>query len=269
MAEANLRKIQTLVDEGRYLEKKRDPKETLGEFSKKYLKWCEDTQEKAFAKKKSRLTFVVNKLGKDVKLSKIGRADVEKFQAERLNTPGPKKKCVTKATVNRDVSVVKHMFSKAVEWGILDSNPLRGIKKLRETGRRLRYLTPEECELLISKCSPTLAKIVILALHTGMRKSEILHLVWENVNLREKYIELVDQKNGERSTIPLNRTVIDTLRSIPRSLASKYVFPGKKSDKPFYDLKRQFEKAVADANLQGVTFHILSHLCQSSCYGRR
>ena len=46
MAEANLRKIQTLVDEGRYLEKKRDPKETLGEFSKKYLKWCEDTQER-------------------------------------------------------------------------------------------------------------------------------------------------------------------------------------------------------------------------------
>ena len=37
MAETNLRKLMTLIDEGRYLEKKREPKETLGEFSERYL----------------------------------------------------------------------------------------------------------------------------------------------------------------------------------------------------------------------------------------
>jgi integrase len=105
--------------------------------------------------------------------------------------------------------------------------------------------------------------IVKLALHTGMRKGEILHLTWENVNLRERYIELVDQKNGERSTIPLNQTAIETLRAVPRRLGSKYVFPGKMPGKPFFDLKRQFEKAVADAKLEGVTFHILRHTCAS------
>jgi len=63
----------------------------------------------------------------------------------------------------------------------------------------------------------------------------------------------------EHSTIPLNQTAIDTLRAIPRRLDSKYVFTGKTPDKPFYDLKRQFENAVKKAGLEGVTFHILRH----------
>jgi integrase len=74
---------------------------------------------------------------------------------------------------------------------------------------------------------------------------------------------LTDQKNGERSTIPLTQTAIETLRGIPRRLDSRYVFTGKTPDKPFYDLKRQFEKAVTNAELTGVTFHILRHTCAS------
>lgn len=93
--------------------------------------------------------------------------------------------------------------------------------------------------------------------------SQVLHLTWDNVNLRDRYIELTDQKNGESSTIPLNQTAIDTLRSIPRRLDSKYVFTGKMPDKPYYDLKRYFEKAVKVAKLEGVTFHTLRHTCAS------
>ena len=107
------------------------------------------------------------------------------------------------------------MFRKAVEWGVITDSPLSGIKKFKETGRRLRYLTPEECSLLLSKCSSLMKQVVILALHSGMRKGELLNLIWESVNLRERNIELVDQKNGEHSFIPLNQTAIDTLRSIP------------------------------------------------------
>ena len=70
------------------------------------------------------------------------------------------------------------MFGKAVEWKVLSDNPARGVKMFKETGRRLRYLTPDECQLLLDACSPTMKQVVTLALHTGMRKSEILNLIW-------------------------------------------------------------------------------------------
>jgi integrase len=133
----------------------------------------------------------------------------------------------------------------------------------KETGRRLRYLTPDECQLLLDASSPTMKQVVTLGLHTGMRKSEIRNLTWVGVNLRERYIELVDQKNGEHSIIPLNQTAIDTLRAIPRRFDSKYVFTAKKPGTRFYDLKRQFENAVKKAGLEGVTFHVLRHSCRS------
>ncbi len=97
-----------------------------------------------------------------------------------------------------------------------------------------------------------------------MRKSEILNLKWEYVNLRQRFIELPDQKNGESGVpVPLNTTAVECLRSIPHRLDSDYVFTGQIPGEPFVDLKRQFEKAVKDASLTAVTFHTLRHTAAS------
>jgi len=218
MAETNLRKIQTLIDEGRYMEKRRQPKETLGEFSDRYLNWCRDIKQKAYASKEKRVKPVVRRMGKETLIAKINLATIEKYQAERLTSAGERKAQVKAATVNREIACLKHLFSKAVEWKVLDNNPLRGAKLFKETGRRLRYLTPEECETLLNACAPTMKQIVTLALHTGMRKSEILTLTWDSINLREGYIELVDQKNSERSIIPLNGKATEMIQAIPRRI---------------------------------------------------
>jgi integrase len=109
----------------------------------------------------------------------------------------------------------------------------------------------------------TIRQVIELALNTGMRKSEILHLKWDHINLRQGYLELLDQKNGEYDTIPLNSKAQEILRAIPRRLDSAYVFTGRKEGQPFWDLKKQFEKAISNAKLEGVTFHTLRHTCAS------
>ncbi len=266
-AEANLHKITSLIDEGKYLDKKKECKKTFGDLKTEYLKWCEKIGQKDVRSKKQRAKVIEDIFKKDTQLSTITRAKVENFQADRLSSLSTKSGEVLKpATVNREMALLKHMFTKATEWEWISQSPAKGVKLKKENNRRLRYLTPEECKQLIEACpSQTMKQVVTLAIHTGMRRGEILNLKWDNVNLRDKFIELTgsDQKNGERSTIPLTATALETLRSIPRRLDSKYVFTGKTSDKPFYDLKRQFEKAVENAKLAGVTFHILRHTCAS------
>lgn len=258
-ARKNLNKLRSLIDEGRYLDKKREPKETLSELMERYLKWCEGMREKAYASKAHRIRLVVNRLGAETPIAKLRRADIEKYQADRLNSPGERKTAISKATVNREIAALKHLLSKAVEWQLLDDSPARGLKMFKESGRRVRHLTTAEIQRLLMACSQTLSRIVMLALHTGMRKGEILHLTWDNVNLSKKYIELVDQKNGEHSIIHLNPQAFEALRSVPRRLGSDYVFAGKVPGKPLFDLKRQFESAVAKAKLEDVTFHTLRH----------
>jgi integrase len=263
-ADASLRKMKTLVDEGRWLEKRREVKETLGEFAKRYLKWCEEIRQKDLRSKKQRIGVIEEKLGKDTPLGKITRGTVEKYQAERLSSLSHRNTPLKPATVNREMAALKHMLSKAVAWGVLLLNPASGVKLHKENNRRLRYLTPEECKALLDACpSATMRQIVTLALNTGMRKGEILNLIWENVNLRERFIEITEQKNGERSTIPLNSVAVETLRSIPRRLDSDYVFTGLIPGEPLCDLKRQFAKAVRTAKLEGVSFHTLRHTAAS------
>jgi integrase len=110
---------------------------------------------------------------------------------------------------------------------------------------------------------PTLKTPFSTVLNTGMRKSEVLRLKREHVNLRQEYLEILDQKNGEYSTIPLDKRALEILRSIPRRFDSPDVFTGKIKGQPFWDLKRQFEEAVKKSKMEGITFHTLRHTAVS------
>ena len=101
MAETNLRKIQTLIDEDRYLEKKRVSKDTLGQFADRYSQWCQDIGQKAAKSKESHLESIKANFGSDTLLSSITRADIEKYQAELMNKESRRKLPFKPATVNR------------------------------------------------------------------------------------------------------------------------------------------------------------------------
>ncbi len=265
MAESALRKLKTSIDEGRYLDKKKESKDTLAQLGERYLAFCEGKRQKSLRSKKTNVARILDHFGKETMVCKIGMADVEAYQTVLSGTMASRKEVVLKpASINRRMATLKHMLHKAAEWGIVENNTAIGIKLYKENNRRIRYLTPEECNALLDACpSATMRQVVTLALNTGMRRGEILNLKWENVNLRECYLEILEQKNGERSTIPLNATAAEVLQKIPRRLDSEYVFTGKVAGEPFWDLKRQFEKAVTTAKLQNVTFHILRYTCAS------
>ena len=78
------------------------------------------------------------------------------------------------------------MLSLAVEWQLLDRHPLASVKALQEPPGRVRFLAPEEITALLAACGPHLRPIVVCALHTGMRKAEILGLTWDQVDLRQR-----------------------------------------------------------------------------------
>jgi integrase len=115
------------------------------------------------------------------------------------------------STINREMATLKHALSKAVEWKLL-RKPLReeltAIKKYQEPDGRLRYLSgPMEADRLLQSCEPFLKPIVTTALHTGMRKSEVLGLTWDQVDMTQGFIRLNQTKNGKARALPLIETL--------------------------------------------------------------
>jgi integrase len=165
------------------------------------------------------------------------------------------------ATVNRFMATISHMFTKAVEWDMVEEEVLKRIRKVKqlpENNKRLRYLSKEECAEMINKCDNHVKPIVITALNTGMRKGEILSLKWEHVDLKHSFVLLDRTKNGERR-VPINDTLRGTLQGLTRRLDSPYVFYEPSTGKPYGDVKRSFKTALKNARIGDFKFHDLRH----------
>jgi site-specific recombinase XerD len=106
----------------------------------------------------------------DTPLAQITTWQIEKWKSEHGKT-------LNQATVNRRLTVIKHMFKKAVEWDLTKANPASTVKRFTITSERIRFLKREEIQRLLQVSekqvtSPWLLPLVTLALNTGMRQGE-------------------------------------------------------------------------------------------------
>lgn len=162
-------------------------------------------------------------------------------------------------TINRELACLKRLFNLAMQWGKAESNPVRVVKFFREDGRRERILSAEEITRLLAACGPRLQAIVLLALHTGMRRGEILGLTWEQVDLNRGGITLTRTKSGKVRKVPMNDVVWATLRALPRT--GPYVLSGAQR---VSDIKSAWRAACRRADLAGARFHDLRHTWASA-----
>lgn len=164
------------------------------------------------------------------------------------------------ATINREMATLKHALSKAVEWKLLRKTAreeLTAIKKYQEPDGRLRYLSGEvEAERLLQACEPALYPIVLTAIHTGMRKGELLGLTWEAVDLTHGFIRLKQTKNGKARALPLNETLWGLFSQLRTRPDVPWVFHDV-DGRRYLDVRHAFERACAAAGLTDFHFHDL------------
>jgi integrase len=145
--------------------------------------------------------------------------------------------------------------------GKVKENPAKKAKILKGEVRRTRFILPTEIQRLLSNCADHLKPIVRVALHTGMRKGELLTLKWDQVNLEQGIISLLDTKNHERREVPTNETVKATLKGIERK--GDYVFSNEAGGS-FVNLRHSFDTAVRKSGITDFRFHDLRHTFASN-----
>lgn len=109
----------------------------------------------------------------------------------------------------------------AVKWKFLSSNPFTDVKLLHVPERTARILTQAEEAKLLTACNqiraPHLKSTVIIALNTGMRKSEIHGLRWEHIDLNDRLIAIINGKTRQSNrAIPMNEATFKVLSDLFR-----------------------------------------------------
>jgi len=202
---------------------------------------------------RSRFTALVGAFGPR-RLSRIKPADVSAFLADRRRAgAGP-------ATVNRYRALLSHILSMGVRWRLLAVNPVREVRPMPGETRRVRFLEGPELARLLDACPPWLRRLVTVAVHTGMRRGELLALRWEQVDLDRRQIRLTKTKNRQTRAIPVTAACQKALLAAPMRAGCAFVFADELGH-PLspWGLRNAWDAVVRSARLRDFRFHDLRH----------
>ena len=252
LAREILAKQRVLVAENRHLDVKKVPNTTFFELCDQY--WELDGKHKRMKGLKNMIDIWKKGIG-DVPLKELTQQELERFLNKRME-----RKKHSPSTRNRHLAHLSSMFNKGKEWGLATENPASRINPLREVGARMRFLVEGEITRLLKAASKKLRSLLITALHTGMRKGEIVNLKWPDVDFKNKIITVQESKSGKKRMIPMDETLYEALRVLPSRFKRGYIFPSPvKPDKPWYDFRKRFESAKQKAGIDDFRFHDLRH----------
>ncbi len=171
---------------------------------------------------------------------------------------------LTPATVRKYLTKLSGAFAAAQkDWLWITSNPVHSIRKPPDSKGRVRFLNDDERDSLLFACRKSdearLYPLVLTALYTGARRTELLRLRWEDVDLERGLATLHQTKNGDRRALVITDPVAEELRSWSkeRRIAKDLVFPSPtgKSTFPF----RTWKAVREEAGIDDFRFHDLRH----------
>lgn len=120
-------------------------------------------------------------------------------------------------TINIELGLFRSIFYLAIKWRYLKENPLKGIKMLKDDKHvKPRFLSKEECRLLLENCGDDLYPIFYTLLNTGVRKGELENLEWKDIDFDRRKIKLRVKDHWRPKTtereIPINNGLLDILK---------------------------------------------------------
>jgi integrase len=158
------------------------------------------------------------------------------------------------------------VLSEAVKtWEWLEQSPMHRVPKPTLPRGRVRYLSDDERERLLSACKASanddLYLAVLLALTTGGRQAETMGASWSQIDLNRATLTLEETKNGSRRTLHLTAPVLDMLkeRAKVRRIDTGLLFPSRVNPKQPVDLRTPWENALKAAGIEDFHWHDLRH----------
>jgi len=215
------------------------------------VRWCKEKRRKRDIDKDIQKLKWLDKYLGDRMLDEIDADLIDEVAEAKLDEG------VTDTTVNRYLALIRAILRRAArKWRWLDHVPLIELQPETE---RVRWLTREEADRLCDVLPVYYALPARFALATGLRRSNVLQLRWDQVDLARQcaWIHAGQAKAGTAIAVALNADAIAVLDAC-RGQHPEYVFT--KEDMPFRTiLHRVWTRALAAAGIEDFRWHDLRH----------
>ena len=157
-----------------------------------------------------------------------------------------------------DLVLIRHCWNIASkEWGIpLPSNPVNDIRVpngIRHRERRLKDGEFKKLQTAALRCRNIyLWPSIQFAIHTAMRRSEMLSLTWDDIDEAAGIARLRDTKNGSSRIVPLSNAALHILGNLPNDKIRVFATTD-------YAIRHSWDRLVTRAGIDDLKFHDLRH----------
>ena len=263
-------------------------------FDDRYTQYV-NVHHKNFSASIDRLSKFVERWG-DFPLEEISLKHLEDYRQERIADGR------ANSTINRDLNALRGLFRLAREEGVTENNPFEKLKSLKVDKRpKTRFLSEVEEDRLIFELgqrqkqfvqgrvngnnwreernyelkldtseyrySNYLMPMVLIALKTGLRRSELLSLEWDDVVLEvngQIYVRGQNTKNSQSRVVPLNGEAVSILRDWKTfceasPIKSDLVFANPVSGNRMTEIGSAWDRVLKKAGIKAFRFHDLRH----------
>lgn len=257
LAETLLAKARVQSFEGRFFDKRKEKVHKVRVVLDTYMP-ISKRDKRSWRDDVSRAAHLTRHLGDRV-AEGLTQRDVDEYRTLRFAETTQRGGAPSPATLDRELALLKHAITYAVQCGELDRNPVAGVALLNVPNTRDVTLDDATFDRILAAAAPALRPAFRLAYDTGMRKDEVRLLTWKQVDLAAGVIRLShdDTKTGTARQVCLTEAATVALKEVPRHLTSPHVFVSPRTGRPWSDLLGHFQRACEVAGVTGVWFHDL------------
>jgi integrase/recombinase XerD len=182
----------------------------IGEFKAhmEALEWSYESVKGYYTEIRLLNNYITQKYNVPVYVRDLSRCDIEEYLREHLKERG-----YSGISRNRSLYIIRSFLKYCVKRGYVKENVAVSIEPVNVNRKERIYISHGEVMKLISAIDRPLAKIMVITLYyTGMRISECINLIEDDVDLEKRIIKIRNTKGKRDRMVPINDELYPVLK---------------------------------------------------------